>query len=80
MPPTTNSDGTAITGLAGYQIVYGTSATNLAQTINVTSAGLTSYVIDNLTPGTWYFAVKSVNNSGVASSQSPVVSFKLASI
>ena len=77
MPPTTNSDGTPITDLAGYQIVYGPSASNLTQTINVSSAGLTSYVIDNLTPGTWYFAIKSVNNTGANSSASPVVSFKL---
>jgi hypothetical protein len=77
MPPTTNSDGTPITNLAGYQIVYGTSASALVQTINVSSAGLTSYVVDNLAPGTWYFAIKSVNNSGVNSSESPVVSFKL---
>ena len=78
MPPTTNSDGTPITNLAGYQIIYGPSPSTLAKAVNVNSAGLTTYVIDNLTPGTWYFAIKSINNDGVDSSESPVVAITIA--
>ncbi len=74
-PPTSNSDGTEITNLAGYQIEYGSSPAALLQTINVNSVGLTSYVIENLTPGTWYFAIKAINGSGVSSNQSGVVQF-----
>ncbi len=43
-PPTTNTDGTALTNLAGYRIAYGTSATSLTSVANVPTAGVTSYI------------------------------------
>lgn len=73
-PPTTNSDGSVLTNLAGYKIYYGTSATNLASSITVSNAGLTSYVVSSLSSGTWYFAIKSVNSLGVESALSNTVS------
>jgi hypothetical protein len=73
MPPSTNSDGSAITDLAGYAISYGQSATTLTQTIKVDSVGVTNYVIDNLTPGVWYFAIQAVNKDGIASASTPVI-------
>jgi hypothetical protein len=73
IPPTTNSNGYPITNLAGYEISYGTKPSALTQTLDVRGAGLTEYVINNLTPGTWYFAIQSYNASGVASALSPVV-------
>jgi hypothetical protein len=42
MPPTQNTDGTALTNLAGYRIVYGASASQLTQTIQLTNAGLSN--------------------------------------
>lgn len=78
MPPTSNSDGTQITNLAGYRINYGTSPDALVQSTSVDSAGLTSIVLNNLTPGTWYLAIRSVNGNGVASNESPVVSFTVS--
>jgi Putative Ig domain len=72
-PPTQNADGSALTNLAGYTVHYGTSRTSLTQTIKVTNPGLTSYVIDNLSPGTWYFAVSSYNAAGTESAVSGVV-------
>jgi hypothetical protein len=71
-PPTANSDGTALTNLAGYRIVYGTSSTNLNQSVAVTNVGLTTQLIPNLAGGTWYFAVYAVNNDGVESNLSNV--------
>src|ERR1700722_3112948 len=73
-PPTENSDGTALTNLSGYQIQYGTASNNLAQTVQVTNAGLTSYTLSNLTAGTWYFAVTSYTSAGTQSSMSNVAS------
>jgi hypothetical protein len=74
-PPTLNTNGTALTNLAGFTIHYGTSPTSLSSTVNVTNPGLTSYQIDNLTSGsTYYFAVTAYNSSGVTSSYSPTVS------
>src|SRR4030088_3454769 len=72
--PTTNTNGAALTDLAGYRIYYGTSATALSDTIQLTSVGLQTYVIQNLASGTWYFAVTAVASTGVESALSDVVS------
>jgi Putative Ig domain len=76
-PPTDNSNGTALTNLAGYQIHYGTASTNLAQMVQVSNAGLTSYTLTNLTSGTWYFAVTAYTSTGMQSSMSNVASKKI---
>jgi hypothetical protein len=73
-PPTANTDGSTLTNLAGYRIVYGTSSTVLSQTINVSNPGVTNYVVDGLAPGTYYFALKAYTSQGVESSVSNVVS------
>jgi hypothetical protein len=72
--PTQNTDGSPITNLAGYVISYGTSATLLSQTVSITNAATTSYTVQNLGSGTWYFAVSSETAAGVQSSLSSVVS------
>lgn len=72
--PTQNTDGSSLTNLAGYRIHYGTSANVLSQTIQVSNAGLTTYVIENLSPGTYYFAVKAYSSTGTESETSNVVS------
>jgi hypothetical protein len=74
IPPTANTDGSALTDLSGYRIAYGTSATALTNVAEVPTAGLTSYTIDNLTAGTWYFSVMALTSSGAESSASAVVS------
>jgi hypothetical protein len=77
-PPTANSNGTAITNLAGYTISYGTNASNLSSSVKVTNAGLTSYVIENLTAGTtYYFGVSAYNSAGETSKVSNVASKKI---
>jgi hypothetical protein len=58
--PTQNTDGTALTNLSGYRIYYGTSAGALTQSVDIPSVGISTYVIGNLSPATWYFAVKAV--------------------
>jgi hypothetical protein len=73
-PPTANTDGTALTNLAGYRISYGTSPTALTSTVQVATAGVSTYTIDNLSTGTWYFAVKAYTSSGTESIASNVVS------
>jgi hypothetical protein len=72
-PPTQNTDGTTLTNLAGYRIVYGASAAQLTQTIQLTNAGLSSYVVENLAPGTYYFAIRAYTASGAESADSNVV-------
>ena len=74
MPPTENMDGTALTNLSGYDIHYGTSSGNYTQSISVSNAGIATYVVDNLTPGTYYFSVAAVNAAGTESPLSSEVS------
>jgi hypothetical protein len=73
-PPTTNIDGTTLTDLNGFRIAYGNSSSNLDQSVSVTNAGLTSYTVNNLTSGQWYFAVFAVNSAGTESGISNVAS------
>jgi len=73
-PPTQNDDGSALTNLAGYRILYGTSSGALNQSIQLTNPGLTSYVVDNLAQGTWFFAMKAYNSNGIESILTNVVS------
>jgi len=67
VPPTSNVDGTPITNLAGYRIAYGQYASNLTQSLDIPSPGITSAVIENLAAGTWYFAVKAYTTANVES-------------
>ena len=72
--PTLNTDGSALTDLAGYYVTYGTSPASLTRSVQVASAGTTSYTVTNLTSGTWYFAVASYTTSGTQSAPSQVSS------
>ena len=65
--PTTNSDGSTLTNLASYRIQYGRASDTLDQSVAVSNAGLTSYTVETLSSGTWYFAVVAVNASGTES-------------
>jgi hypothetical protein len=73
-PPIENTDGSVLTDLAGYQIHYGLSKDSLTQTAKITNPGLTSYVVEQLSAGTWYFDMAAYSKSGVVSSASGVVS------
>ncbi|MBM0106187.1 fibronectin type III domain-containing protein [Steroidobacter sp. S1-65] len=66
-PPTQNADGSALSNLAGYQVRYGRSLSNLDQTVNLDNPSINRYVVENLSAGTWYFAVVAVNSRGATS-------------
>jgi hypothetical protein len=69
-PPTANTNGSTLTNLAGYRIYYGTSSSNLSRTIQVANAGVTRYVVPDLSAGTWYFAVRAYTATGSESANS----------
>lgn len=74
--PTESTDGSALSSnsLSGYRIYHGTVATSLNQVIDVTGSANTQYVVQQLPPGTHYFAVTAVSIDGVESAMSAVQS------
>ena len=72
-PPTRNTDGSTYTNPGGYRIYWGTNQGAYTSSVQIGS-GLTSYVIDQLTPGTWYFAMTAFNLQGVESALTSGVS------
>jgi hypothetical protein len=66
-PPTQNADGSSLNDLAGYLVEYGTDASALSESVRLTNPGLSSYMLSDLLPGKWYFAVKSFNRAGAES-------------
>jgi hypothetical protein len=71
-PPTTNTDGSALTNLAAYRIEYGQDQSTLDQTVYVDNPGATNYTVGNLSAGTWYFAVVAMNQAGMFSERSNI--------
>lgn len=68
--PKQNTDGSALTNLGGYIISYGTAAGSLTQTVSIplsaaqvltptaTDLADSSFVLDNLTAGTWFASLQ----------------------
>jgi hypothetical protein len=73
-PPTRNTDGSTLTNLAGYRVSYGTSASSLTRVVTISNPGISSYVVEGLTAGTWYFSIKAYTSSGTESAASTVAS------
>ncbi len=61
--PTENTNGSALTDLAGYHVYYGASPSSMTSSVTVANAGTTSYTVGNLPVGTWYFAVNAYTTS-----------------
>jgi hypothetical protein len=59
--------------LAGYKISYGTSPGAFTQTVTVSNGGLSTYVVDGLSAGTYYFAVTAYDSAGLESALSSAV-------
>lgn len=74
LPPTSNTDGSVITDLAGYRIYYGTNQDALSQVVDISNVGVTTYIVQGLTTGTWYFAVRAYTVGGSESALSNIAS------
>jgi hypothetical protein len=72
--PTQNTNGTPLTNLAGFRVYFGTDPNNLTQSEQIANPGVTSYVLTNLAPGTWYIGLVDYTTAGVASSFSNIAS------
>jgi hypothetical protein len=69
--PTQNTDGSAVTNLAGYRIYHGTTANALNDVVEV-GAGVTSYTYGQLASGTHYFALAAYTTNGTVSEKSSI--------
>jgi hypothetical protein len=61
-----------LTNLVGSTVYWGTSPGDYSNSVTLTNPGLTSYVIEQLTPATWYFVTTAMNADGVESDYSNV--------
>lgn len=64
--PTQNEDGSTLNDLSGYRIYWGTTPGQYTNSVTV-DAGLTTYVVENLSAGTYEFVATAFNASGVES-------------
>lgn len=70
--PTQNTDGSALTNLAGFKVYHGTSPSALTDVRTVAGAAVLSYNFTALPSGTHYFAVSSYNAAGAESALSAI--------
>jgi hypothetical protein len=68
--PTTRVDGTPLTNLAGYKIFYGRMSGIYDYEIEVNSPGVSTYVVEDLVSGDWYFALAAYDSAGLESDRS----------
>ena len=69
-PPTTRADGSPLTNLAGYKIFYGRMSGVYDYEIDVEGAGISTYVVEDLVSGEWYFALAAYDSDGLESDRS----------
>lgn len=65
--PTTNTDGTPLTNLAGYRFLWGPGPDNLPHHTYVMDPALTRWESPALASGQWYFAARAVNDQNTES-------------
>jgi len=65
--PMTNTDGSALTDLAGYRIYYGRLPDSPSDKLDIAGPDTTSATIGKLSTGTWYFSIATYTTSGVES-------------
>jgi hypothetical protein len=75
--PTENADGTALTDLAGFRVYWGQAADELSFSASIDNPSVSMYLIGNLTPALWFFAVTAIDSTGQESVLSEVVSAQI---
>jgi hypothetical protein len=71
--PTENEDNSPLTDLAGYFVIYGTEAGHFSDAVVVEDPDATSFTVENLLPGTYYFAMTAFNDNGAQSAPSNTI-------
>ena len=75
--PGERTDGSALTNLAGFRIYYGSAPYDLPYSVEIRDPGANTWVIEDLTQGTWYFAATAFDSAGVESMRTNPVSKKV---
>lgn len=68
-----NGESLAMGEIAGFEVVYGTSAEALDQSIAIGDASVDQLLVDALAAGTWHFAIRTLDIDGNRSQLSDVV-------
>lgn len=68
-----NGDSLAMGEIAGFEVVYGNSEDSLDQSLAIGDASIEELLVDDLTQGTWYFAIRTLDTDGNRSRLSEVV-------
>lgn len=76
-PPSERTDGSTLTDLAGYRMRYGTNPSSLSSYVEIYGTGVTRFVVDGLTSGTWYFGLTAFDRSGRESALSNLASKRI---
>jgi len=76
-PPTLNDDGTPLQDLSGYRLYYGTVSAQYTETVAINSPGVSSYLLDDITTGTYFLVMTSVNSAGIESVYSGELTFEV---
>lgn len=70
--PTQNEDGTALIDLAGYKLYWGTTPGSYPNSVTINNPSVSTYIVDNLSAGTYEFVATSFNASGIESRYSGI--------
>jgi len=75
--PVDNVDGSVLTDLAGFYVYYGLAEDQLTHRIDVPNAGVSSLVVEGLSPATWYFAVAAYTEDKVHGDLSEILPYRV---
>ncbi len=73
--PIENSDGSQLTDLSGYKILYGNTLGNYPNQIRIDNPSITTYVVENLAPNNYFFVATAFNSQGAESTFSSPTEF-----
>jgi hypothetical protein len=70
--PTERSDGSPLADLAGFKVYWGTSPGHYPNSATINNPSVSTHVVEQLTPATWYFVATAIDSSGMESHHSNV--------
>jgi hypothetical protein len=65
--PTHNEDASVIEDLAGFKIYWGTTPGSYGNSVTIDNPSVSTFVVENLAPGTYEFVATAYNEAGVES-------------